>query len=200
MVLSIKCPGSFVSEEASIDNSPMAESRRMFDHQVLEKEVRVWLTGHFDGTVNPPAVEELPPFLPWVFDLSDLKSINSSGIRIWISWFQYVSVDTRIEFENVPGFFLLQASQVDGFLPQNSLFRSLRLEYYCPQTDEYQTRIFHQIPSLKSESRFVIPEEIHVQGAQQQIFELDHAPDRVFRVLKDKVQVIPSEEVVTFPE
>jgi hypothetical protein len=63
------------------------------------------------------------------FDLNNVKSINSCGIREWIKWLSTNS-KAKMTYINCPKIIIDQINMVDGFLPSNGKVLSFYVPYY----------------------------------------------------------------------
>lgn len=76
-----------------------------------------------------------------VFDFSDVKGINSCGIREWIRWIGPHSKVAMV-YKNCPKIIVDQINMVDGFLPSNGFVESFYVPYYSDETDEEKHILF----------------------------------------------------------
>lgn len=75
------------------------------------------------------------------FDLKDLKSINSCGIREWIKWMGTAS-NAKISLHNCPKVIVDQINMVDGFLPSNGEVQSFFVPYYSEEAGSEKNILF----------------------------------------------------------
>ena len=66
-------------------------------------------------------------------ELSNVKSINSCGIREWIKWLTSAK-EAKISFKQCPKVIVDQMNMVDGFLPINGIVESFFVPYYSDTT------------------------------------------------------------------
>lgn len=69
-------------------------------------------------------------------DLGQIKSVNSVGIRTWLSWITPLSQNLKFQFENVPHAAVLQINMIEGFLPKTSEVHSFFVPIYSESEDE----------------------------------------------------------------
>jgi ABC-type transporter Mla MlaB component len=69
-------------------------------------------------------------------DLKDVKSVNSVGIRTWLSWITPISQNVKFVFENVPHALVLQINMIEGFLPKTAEVASFFAPVYSEDKDE----------------------------------------------------------------
>jgi hypothetical protein len=74
-------------------------------------------------------------------DFAKVTSINSIGIRNWISW---VSSSPGISFTflNCPVCVVEQINNVKGFIPENSVIESFFVPYYSEHTGEEKHELY----------------------------------------------------------
>ena len=77
-----------------------------------------------------------------VLDLTQVKSLNSIGIRNWVIWRKSIPSRVQITFRMVPKPVIDQMNILDGFLPFNSLFESFQVPFYCDSCDLTTTHVF----------------------------------------------------------
>ncbi len=71
-----------------------------------------------------------------VFDLAKASSVNSIGIRTWVTWVGEMSKKYQFVFRHVPQAFILQMNMVNGFLPDNAKIESFYVPVFNEETDE----------------------------------------------------------------
>jgi hypothetical protein len=122
--------------EFSIGNARIALS----PHSDL---LRVFVSGPLDETFRG-ALLRLPqaPFI--AIDLENVTSINSCGVREWVSFIKGLSAQSKVSFEEVSIAFMDQMNITMEMLGQGHV-TSLRAPYYCPHCQvEVRGRIVSQ--------------------------------------------------------
>jgi hypothetical protein len=66
-----------------------------------------------------------------VIDLNAIRSINSVGIREWLTWIRPMAAVAEMVFERCPKSIVLQFNMVDGFLPAKTKVVSFYVPYFC---------------------------------------------------------------------
>lgn len=104
------------------------------------KTLKVALNGAIDETFSQSS-PQIPKAENIEFNLSGLKSINSTGIREWIKYSQSLAGST-ITFVNCPKVFIDQVNMVQGFIPNGSKINSFFVPYYNEDNDTEKNVLF----------------------------------------------------------
>ena len=104
-------------------------------------ELELALSGIIDEDVQFPSFD-LSSTKQIVFDLKDVKSINSVGIREWLNWIKALSEKCQIVMKNCPKSLVFQFNMVDGFLPKGSKVTSLYVPFFCEKCDLEENILF----------------------------------------------------------
>ncbi len=124
-------------------------------------ELELILSGTIDEDVQFPALN-LSATKQIVFNLKDVKSINSVGIREWLNWIKGLSEKCQIVMKNCPKTLVFQFNMVEGFLPKGTKVTSLYVPFFCEKCD------------LEENMLFQVGQEIKVKnGAVQLDFDLN---------------------------
>jgi hypothetical protein len=75
------------------------------------------------------------------FNLGQIKSINSCGIREWIKWMGSAA-PAKISFAECPKVIVDQINMVDGFLPSAATVTSFFVPYYNDETGSEKNVLF----------------------------------------------------------
>ncbi len=105
-------------------------------------ELTLTLSGTIDEDVQFPAIN-LTPIKQITFDLKDVKSINSVGIREWLNWIKPMSEKCQITMKNCPKTLVFQFNMVEGFLPKGSRVASLYVPFFCEKCDLEESILFN---------------------------------------------------------
>ena len=92
------------------------------------------------------------------FDLTDLKSINSLGVKAWIEWLSDAP-DAHYIFANCPEIFVHQANIMAGFLPSNFEIKSFFIPYFSEDQDTDKYFLFEYEKDYSKEN-FSFPDKI----------------------------------------
>lgn len=117
-----------------------------------------------------------------VFDLDEVKTLNSFGCRIWVEWMKTFSDIKRIEFKNCPKCFVDELNINAELIPSNAKVISFKVPYF---SEQYQNTIFcnYETGVHFDEKGVHGPERIQddVLGGN---YVLDVNPDRYFKFLQ----------------
>ena len=108
-----------------------------FQVNIVPKETTLVMSmiGLLDEEATLPELD-FSAFKELVLDLNSIRSINSYGIRSWLTWIKPIA-DTGmpIVFERVPSSVVFQFNMVKGFLPEGAQVRSVYVRFYCEKCD-----------------------------------------------------------------
>ena len=105
-------------------------------------ELALVLSGTIDEDVQFPTLN-LASVKQITFDLKDVKSINSVGIREWLNWIKPMAEKCQIAMKNCPKTLVFQFNMVEGFLPKGSKVSSLYVPFFCEKCDLEENILFH---------------------------------------------------------
>lgn len=69
-----------------------------------------------------------------IFDFSEVRFVNSIGLRGWIIWIKKAA-GMSIQFIKCPRYVVDQMNILEGFLPPNARVESFYIPYYCESCD-----------------------------------------------------------------
>ena len=115
-----------------------------------------------------------------VFDLNDIQSINSCGIRDWIAWVS-VAGQVPIELHNCPKVIVDQVNMVQGFLPATGRIMSFYVPYYSEESGAEKAVLFRYGQEF-TEGGVKPPE--NVKDDDGQTMEIDVVEAKYFKFLK----------------
>lgn len=115
------------------------------------KELLLSLSGAIDEDVQFPVLN-LGGIEQVLFDLKDVKSINSVGIREWLNWVKPISEQSQLSLKNCPKALVFQFNMVEGFLPKGAKVQSLYVPFFCEKCDKEENILFSFGKELKVEA------------------------------------------------
>jgi hypothetical protein len=145
----------------------------------IESEATVLI---FTGILNEDFVQadfDIPNSKLVKFNLSELKSINSCGIRDLIKYLRRFPEDSSIEFHHCPAFFIQQVNMVGGFLNKMRSISSFYAPYIGIENEDEWSEFYETKLINLSE----IPKTIERNG---QTYEFDGSIEKFFRFLNFK--------------
>ena len=104
-------------------------------------ELTLVLSGTIDEDVQFPSLN-LASVKQITFDLKEVKSINSVGIREWLNWIKPLAEKCQITMKNCPKTLVFQFNMVEGFLPKGSKVSSLYVPFFCEKCDLEENILF----------------------------------------------------------
>lgn len=144
----------------------------------------------FDGCVDENARFEdlsVPAEASLVFDLGEVKLINSLGIRGWVGWMKTMR-DRTFVFRRCSRAIIDQISVLDGFLPPRSHVESFFVPYHCDPCDREERILFrHGVEFEKGTAdrpERVTPPTKTVCADCGKTMEMDVIETKYFRFLK----------------
>lgn len=93
------------------------------------------LSGSLDEEATLPVLNPTPGS-EILLDLSGVTSVNSIGIRTWLTWITPLSEQITFVFDKVPHAVVLQINMIEGFLPKTAKVNSFYVPIYSEATDE----------------------------------------------------------------
>lgn len=113
-------------------------------------------------------------------DLSNVKSINSCGIREWIKWLSSAK-EAKISFKQCPKVIVDQMNMVDGFLPTNGFVESFFVPYYSDATGEEKNVLFRNGIEFNQQGSVQAPT---IQDSKGTEMEMDVIESKYFKFIK----------------
>jgi hypothetical protein len=114
------------------------------------------------------------------FDLSEVKGINSCGIREWIKWMETVK-EAKINLLHCPKVIVDQMNMVQGFLPANGRVHSFFVPFYNEDSGEEKMVEFNFGKEFTDQGQITMPK---VQDSAGQDMEVDVIESKYFKFLK----------------
>lgn len=115
-------------------------SKFEFKTEVNGEDLKAKLIGVIDEDVDFSQYN-LSAYKKIDLDLSNIKSINSCGIREWILWMA-TTKNASVVFNECPKIIVDQINMVQGFLPANGRVQSFYVPYYSEESDEEKNILF----------------------------------------------------------
>ena len=106
--------------------------------KLIDKEI--FLSGTIDETFFE-ITNSIPITGAVNFNLKNLVSINSTGIREWIKLMQKMK-EAKIQLFECPKVFIDQANMVLGFIPSNAKVMSFYVPYFNEKTETEKNVLF----------------------------------------------------------
>lgn len=113
-------------------------------------------------------------------DLNDVKSINSCGIRDWITWLSQAG-SIPVEFSQCPKVIVDQVNMVQGFLPATGRVLSFYVPYYSEDTGNEKLVLFRYGHEFTEKGVQNIPETIKDEDGSE--MEIDVVDSKYFKFL-----------------
>ncbi len=104
-------------------------------------ELNLNLSGIVDEDAQFPVLD-LTGTKQIFFDLKEVKSINSVGIREWLNWIKSLAEKCQVVMKNCPKSLVFQFNMVEGFLPKASKVTSLYVPFFCEKCDLEESILF----------------------------------------------------------
>jgi len=114
------------------------------------------------------------------FDLNDVKTINSCGIREWIKWLGTAS-GSQIQLYKCPKVIIDQVNMVQGFLPANGQVESFYVPYFAEESGSEKNVLFESGQHYK-DGQITPPAE--VKDDEGNPMEMDVIESKYFKFLK----------------
>jgi anti-anti-sigma regulatory factor len=107
-----------------------------FELQQLDRQIVIRLSGFIDENSQFLKIALEPHTQQIVFDLADIKQINSMGLRNWTIWIKSLpEVSDGFCFRNCPPVVVHQMNILHGFLPARSIVESVQVPFHCHSCD-----------------------------------------------------------------
>lgn len=116
------------------------------------------------------------------FDLSQVKSINSCGIRDWIKWLS-ATPEISVVFHQCPKVIVDQINMVQGFLPERGKVDSFFVPYFSEETEEEKLVLFRTGAEYQDNGQVMAPE---IQDSSGNAMEMDIVESKYFKFLQKK--------------
>ncbi len=113
-------------------------------------------------------------------EMSQLKSINSCGIREWIKWVGTAN-NAKITYVNCPKVIVDQINMVDGFLPANGRVLSFFVPYYNDDSGSEKNVLF-KFGTEFDDSGVKAPSDVKDEDGNP--MEMDVIESKYFKFLK----------------
>lgn len=87
-----------------------------------------------------------------IFNFEDVTTINSCGIREWVSLLNKLPATMSIVYENCPQVIIEQLSMVKGFIRDNIKVKSFYAPYFCESCDKESQHLLNidEVQNLKA--------------------------------------------------
>lgn len=155
-------------------------------HNVVFKKNEDQLEIQIEGTIDEDthfSHDALKGAKVLVFDFSEVRAINSCGIREWIKWIKPFD-QSSITYRKCPKIIVDQINMIDGFLPPTALVESFYVPYYSDSTGEEKQVLFSQGKEF-DEMGVKCPNNI--VDSKNQPMEIDVMESKYFKFLKKKI-------------
>jgi len=113
------------------------------------------------------------------FDFNKVSTINSLGIRFWISWL-HKNPGVVFHFRNIPVCIVDQINNVSDFMPSGTTIESFYVPYYSEHTGEEKHELYVE---KKDFQRGKIPSVKYLEDSQGSQMEIDVYPQKYFKFL-----------------
>ena len=156
-----------------------------------KEEVTIFLTGHLSensdfNSLNVDSAQTL------IFDLEDVRLVNSSGLRNWLMFIRSLSEGVKVVLRHCQSMVVEQMNILEGFLPETGYVESVYVPYYCEKCDATRSKLLKRGEAFQEatedkEHFFTISETDTCEqcgGAMS----LDILPKHHFRFLKGRVK------------
>jgi hypothetical protein len=114
-------------------------------------------------------------------DLNEVKSINSCGIRDWITWLAQAGA-IPVELSNCPKVIVDQVNMVQGFLPATGRVLSFYVPYYSEETGNEKLVLFRYGHEFTDQGMQNVPEIIKDDDGSE--MEIDVVDSKYFKFIK----------------
>ncbi len=116
-----------------------------------------------------------------VFDFEKVQSINSCGIRDWISFVSPKSETAKISYRHCPKVIIEQMNMVKGFLPEGTQIESFYAPFFCESCDHEENILLRpdQIVERKA------PGDVKCSNCGESGMDFDALPQQYFHFLPE---------------
>lgn len=117
------------------------------------------------------------------FELKDVTSINSCGIREWIKWVRTAPTDAKISFRHCPKVIVDQINMVAGFLPENATVESFYVPYYSEESGSEKMVLYTKGKEFSESGELNFPASVKCDESGKDM-EIDVIEAKYFKFLK----------------
>lgn len=122
-------------------------------------------------------------------DMTGVTSINSIGIKQWISWTVKIPTEAQVKMHNCPFVIGSQASMVVGFCKSNMKIESLRLPYICDECEAEHMRLAvrgkdFDYATATTPSKLSLPDPAECPKCKKVTAEPDFILEKTFKFLE----------------
>ncbi|PWU12250.1 MAG: hypothetical protein C5B49_16600 [Bdellovibrio sp.] len=128
------------------------------------------------------ASPDIEPGADVVLDLTDVKTINSMGMRMWLKWVKTIPESVQLSVRRCPKMIVDQINMVAGFLPEDAKVESFFVPYYSEISSSEKLVLFEQGKEYKGGKLHVTPV---VRDDSGNIMEMD-VIDSYFRFIQKR--------------
>jgi hypothetical protein len=157
----------------------MANLKISCDSQSIAHQTSVIMTGDINEDSDFRAFKADQAQV--VLDLGGITSINSTGIRLWISWIKEIE-GKKIELVHCPKVLVDQMNMVAGFLPEGAKVRSFYVPYFEEKSGVEKSLLF-------SVGKEILNGQVHppavVEDDAGEPMTMDVFPSKYFRFVKN---------------
>ena len=147
-------------------------------YKIIDKSFH--LMGRIDETFVQD-MEGVPSFGDINFNLKNLSSINSSGIRAWVILLQKMKA-AQISLYECPKPFIDQVNMVNGFIPSNARIVSFYVPYFNEKNKTEKQILFVENHDFKNGKLMPLKKVIDDQGEEM---ELDVVESKYFKFIRN---------------
>ena len=139
----------------------------------------IHLSGRIDETFELVA-PTIPKSSEIHFNLRELASINSSGVRQWILMMRQLKL-VKISLSECPKIFIDQSNMVKDFIPENAKILSFYVPYYNEKNESEKSILFVLNEHYSADSLFPLKKVIDEKGDEM---EIDIIESKYFKFIK----------------
>ena len=110
-------------------------SKLRLETQIVNDTATILLKGSIDEDADFKELNDLDAKI-YEFDFENVDTLNSCGIRGWISFVEKIPDTKKVVYKNCPQIVIEQISMVFGFIKEGALIESFYAPYFCPNCDE----------------------------------------------------------------
>lgn len=150
-----------------------------FHNEDQDQSILVKIEGSINEDLQIEKVSDLKrPHI--IFDMDQVKMINSCGIREWIRLIESFGSDVTLEYIKVPQIVIQQMNMISGFLSKNAKVISFYAPYFIEDLDE-EKQILLRSDEIKD---FKAPKmTTNVDGSEYPL-DFDAIEEQYFKFLK----------------
>lgn len=139
----------------------------------------VHLSGRIDETFET-VVPSIPKNNEMHFNLKELASINSSGVRQWILLMRQLKL-VKISLSECPKIFIDQSNMVKDFIPENAKIVSFYVPYFNEKNETEKSILFVLNEHYSVNSLFPMKKVVDEKGDEM---EVDVIESKYFKFIK----------------